>query len=420
MHRLKALHTVLFLAVAFGLYAQPLPLQQALDYAKQNNSTLTVAKLELEQALRKQETNLFLPSVSLELGVNATGSLIDSTLSSSFSAGSISIDLSSANKYTRQQQSLAKAISQSTYQTTENTVADNVITAYWNCVAAELSVTNAQTTVDQALRAYNLAVEKYEGGKATTLSVNQAKLTLSDAQYELQAAQQVADSCYNTLNYMIGQTGVWELDSMPSVSQTIPLESLLALVENTNTIKNLALAIDNAQLSQKIARNTYTSPTFSLGASIGFAGSVSNSTDFTINDETSLSLAVSIPLDAYLTNSAAQVALDTASMEIDIAQASYQKGLEELGESVKTAYTSLDQIKANLEKLEEHLVLANTQLDLVQAAYNASLSPYSDLKDSQDAVHSASLSILQQQLDYTLALYDLSNLLEVGLNTLIQ
>ncbi|WP_320127547.1 TolC family protein [uncultured Sphaerochaeta sp.] len=402
----------LILIMGTGLFASSLTLEQALDAARGSNSTIKVATLTLQQALREGETNTYLPSISLDLGVKTVGSIANNSIDTTYSVGGISFSLDSSNSYTRKQLALSSITAQNTYQSTLNTVEANVTTAYWNVVAAQLAETSEQATVEKEQRYYDQAQKRYEAGLTTQLAVNEAKLALYDSQLTLQEAQITTEKSIDSLNLLLGKSDTWEMDDLPTLKTVQALDALTALTMKTTTVKTLDLAVQQAKLNLASEKSTALSPTLSVSASTGLSGSISSS-GVTFADATSISVGVSVPLDAYLKNSSSQVSLDSKKYGVEIAQAEYESGVTSLKAKVKTAYTALQQALSTLKKLKEHNALAKEQLVLVQQSYEAGLSTFSDLQDSLTEVQSSNIAIVQQNLEYTLSLYDLSYLLEV-------
>jgi multidrug efflux system outer membrane protein len=412
MHIRNFLIAGLVLTLGSSLFASNLTLDQALVTARAKNGDLKVANLTLKQTLREGEENPYLPSISLDGGVTTTASIADSSISTSYSVGSLSFTLSSADKYTKSQYALSSIIGQNSYQSTLNTVESLVTSAYWKLASAQLVVQENQITVEQQKRYLQEVEEQYEGGLTTTLQVNQAKLALYDAQLVLQEAEQAVTTATDSLNLLMGTEGDWTVDSLPEVKEVVSLTSMLLQVGNTSSAKSLAYAVDQAELNLKSEKNSSLSPTVSFSASTSLSGSITSS-DISLSDSTSVSVSVSVPLDSYLKNSSTQIDLDSKDYDVQIAQASYDTGLESLKAQVKTSYANLQQAKANLEKLGEHQKLAKEQLELVQLSYEAGQSSFNELQDSIGEEQSANLSVLKQKLAYTLSLYNLGALLEV-------
>jgi outer membrane protein TolC len=404
--------------MASSLFANSLTLNQALETARANNDTLKIATLSLNQTLREGEENTLLPSISFDVGLTTKASIADSSISTTYSVGSLSFKLSSANKYEKQQMALSSTVGLNTYKSTLNTVESKVSTAYWNLSAAQVSAKDSQLNVEKEQRYLENVEAKYEAGLDTTLKVNQAKLALYDAQFALQTSLQNVEKATDSLNQAMGTEGTWELAELPSVQTLLPLENLYSLVANTSSAQALAYKVEQAKLNLKSEKNSSLSPTVSFSASTGLSGSIS-STDITFKDSTQVGVSVSVPLDSYLKNSSSQISLDSKAYGVEIAQASYEKGISELKAAVKTSYTSLQQAKANLEKLTQHQKLAQEQLSLLQKSYDAGQSSFNDLEDGTEAVRTSEFAIIRENLVYTLSFYNLLYLLEVEPNVLV-
>lgn len=416
MQRRNLLLFLMLLASMTSLFAGKLSLDQALESARNTNYTVKNADLTLAQKLHSSEVNTLLPSISLTAGISTNASLINTSLSTSYSIGGISFTLSSADKYTNEEQELAALSAQQTYISTLNTVESQVTQAYFSVVSAKLNVASQKLATESAQASYESMVEKYEGGRATTMEVNQAKLTLYDAELALETADQTLQTQIDDLSLLIGISEFDELDALLEIKEIKSLDSLLEMANNTS-IKSLELALKQAQLAYTMEKNTALAPTISVSASTGLSGTLSSS-NATIKDNTSLSVSVSLPLDAYLSNSSSQVSLKNKEIAVTIAQNNLEAERQSLQIQVKKAYQAVNQAKATVEKLEKHLQLAQDQQELVQASYDAGLSTYNDLTSSIKTVQSSEISILNQKTTYTQALYDLSYLLEVEIATL--
>lgn len=403
------------LIVVTSLFGSELTLSDALAAAKENNGTIKVATLQLQQSLRNTETNNYLPSLELEAGVSASGSIINGTFSSTYTVGGISWSLNTATA--SQSKALSRQTADNTYQSTLNTVSSNVTTAYWNVVAADLSLQSAKNVQVSAQSALDKTKAKFEAGKSTTLAVSQAELTESDAEYAVLVAGQTRQSALSTLSNLTGLSGDWTFQDMPQAVIPKSVDALLAKASDTTTIKRYQLLIDSADLSKKTTTNKYVSPSVNVSASTKVGGTLYSTTSKTsIADSTTVAVTVSLPLDHLISSSSAAVALDSADYDTKIARQNYANALASLQSSIKTAHVKLGQASSNLEKLGKHLELAQEQLTLIQDSYEAGKSSYSDYQNAMLSVENAKLSILQQKLNYTIALYDLSALVETDIN----
>jgi|GEM_PF-579435 len=403
-----------------------LTLDDAVTYAKANNGTLKVATLELQQSIRSTEVGRYLPSIEAYGGITTTGSIIGQSFSSSYTVGGISWTFDSSFSNTKASKQNKRDIANVTYQSKQNTITGSVTTAYWNVVAAKLAIESKQNSLDSAQRTLDSTSIKYEAGQVSRLALTQAEVTKSDAEYELSIAKQTYNTCVSTLSDLIGlKDNSWTFEDMPSTVRIASLETLQAKATSTTAIRKAQLLIDSSNIAENDVKKKYVSPSVSVSANSRLGGTIYSTklgsngsySDY-ISDTTSVSVTVSLPLDHYMKASSASVALDTAEYDIEIAKQNYANSLTDLTSSIRNAYVSLEQSQQNIENLEKHLALAKEQLRFIQDSYEAALSSYNDYESAVVAVSNATISLLQQKLNYTIALYDLSSLLETGIDGL--
>ncbi len=410
----------LSLACAFPLVSQDLSLNQALDLALNNSNTAANASLTLQQKFNDTQVNTYLPSITLSLGGEATASLMNSDYSAGFSPiASVSFSLSDTDKYTRDETELLYKLAQNTYTSTITSLQSTVVTAYWDVVAANLALEIDQLTYDSKQASLDRINEKYEGGLATTLEVSEGELALSNAKIALKQQEQTLANAKMALKNLIGQAVDQTSDDLISPATLQSLETLDAMAQQTSTISTLKLNVEEAKLAYAQENHTAFSPSLSFSATTSFSGSV-ETTGTAFEDNTTLSVAVSLPVDSYFTKSSTKISLENLQMDITIANNSLEDGIQNLLASVQTAYTALEQAEATLQYLEAYKVVVEKNYELTSNAYEAGEVDYSTLQDIENERSNASLAILQQQVNYTLALYDLSNLLETDVDTLFQ
>ncbi|MGH0054206.1 MAG: TolC family protein, partial [Sphaerochaetaceae bacterium] len=310
-------------------------------------------------------------------------------------------------------------LAQSSYTSTINTLEGQVASAYWNVVAANLALNIQQLDMQNKQASLSRVNERYEGGLATTLEVSEAELSVSNAKVLLQQQQQAVANAKLTLQNLIGEPVETTSDDLVEPRALESLEYLNALALQTSTIKTLKLNAEKAELTYAQTNHTAFSPALSFSASTSFSGEIST-TGTQLQDNTTLSVSLSVPLDSYLPNSKAQIDRKNLDNDITIANNNLTHGIETLLARIQQSYSVLAQAEATLQYLGEYKAVTDKNFELTQSAYEAGEIPYSSLEDTQNNRSNASLAILQQQVTYTLALYDLSNLLETDINTLFQ
>ncbi len=415
---MKHLFLIFALACTIPLAAQELSLSEALFLAEENSSTAKNATLELEKQYNETQVNTYLPSLNLSVGGSASGSIMDASYSASISPSiGLSFSLSNADKYSNEQSDLLYQAAQNTYTSTMNTLASQVTSAYWNVVAAGYALEIQELDLKNKEQSLQSMKEKYEGGLATTLAVSQAELSLSNSRLSLQQKTQALASAQQSLAKLTGVTVDGTSDELITPQELVSLDTLDNLAMGTTSIESLGLSVQSAELSYAQSKHASFSPSMSLSASTDFSGTLSTMTS-QLKDNTSVSVSFSLPLDSYFPSSQAQITLENLEKSIEIANNTQQSGIEDFLSSIESAYTALEQAEATLQYLEEYKAVAENNLQLTQSAWEAGEVSYAALEEIESAVSNASLAILQQQVSYTLALYDLSHLLETDIETL--
>ena len=410
------------LTCALPLTARSITLDEALGAARSENKEIKVATLELAQSQRENSVNDWLPSISLQVGASASASVIDKSFNSSYSLGGVTWSLDSATRSANKaNRILSNESALLAYQSKVNSIDSKVTTAYWNAEAARLAWESRQNTLKRNQRALQTIQDKFEAGTATTLSVSQAEMSVADSQYQAQIARQTYQTALTTLSNLtgldIGEDTV--LQEMPGnftlQDRSLPTGNL----EDTTTIKQYALALARARQTLADATSEGKGISVNVTAKTSFGDTIYSYRDHDgswgfsdFADTTTLGVTVSVPLDHLFRNSSASIAIDSARYDIQIAELNLQQALDDLRTDVENAITSVRQTEDNLHLLDHHLALAQEQLELTQASYDAGKSSFSDLEDAKQAVSDAELSKVQQQLNHTIALYDLATLLE--------
>jgi hypothetical protein len=122
------------------LTARQLTLEQALQSATASSLTAHNAKLTLEKQLNQASINAHLPSISISAGATASTSLLEQNSSAQISpAASLSFSLSSTDRYAKASNALLAKTAQTTYSSSLQSLGMQVMRAYWNVAAAQLS-----------------------------------------------------------------------------------------------------------------------------------------------------------------------------------------------------------------------------------------------------------------------------------------
>jgi outer membrane protein TolC len=393
-------------------------LAEAIKQAKAYNTDAQNAAITLSQNLNEAQVNEYLPSIKLSAGASAQASLLDASYSASISPNAtLSFSLSSANRYTNEQQSLSAQSARSNYASTMQQIEQAVTTAYWNVVAAELSLQMQQLEVSHKQENLEQMRSQYEGGEITTLTVSQAELSLADALLGESSRERVLEEAKDQLSLLTGSAVVGKLDDLLPIGELKSLDALLALASSTTTIKTAELSVEQAKLAYLQTQASSASPVLALDASTTFSAQLSTSGS-SLRDSTTVGVTVSIPVDAYLKNSKTNITLKNLASDIEVAENRLMASKKALASSISSAYHSIEEAKKTIDYLSAYELLAQQSADLSQIAYNAGEISYRELAESQKSLSQAHLSLLVQQVNHTLLIHKLANLLQVPTTTL--
>jgi multidrug efflux system outer membrane protein len=405
-------------------------LEQALQAAFANNTDLSIAQVELQQALRTQDatSTTYMPSISLSGGISTGGSLIGGTfsgLSASASAGiSMSFDGSMLTDSTSR--TLAKEGAGISYQRTLSSLEDSVTTSYWKLVANDNAVEEARLSLDQANRQLDTANDRYENGLASQLTVAQARLSVSQAQILLKQLQDSRDLALSSFRAL---TGISETDfNLEDLPQTIELllpdaQTLyLDYAGDNTTVRSLQNSVAQAQNDSKTLTLSARGPTVSVSGAWGRAGRIVDATVQSstggLSDTGLVSVSVSVPLSSYIPGTSQNLAIKNSEDAVTTARLQLQAGQQELLQSIESAVLNITQQQENLRMMQQNLETTQYSYDLSVEAFEAGLLSNQELETARTSLLNAQIDILSTRLNHLTGCIELASLLETDLTAL--
>jgi outer membrane protein TolC len=396
---------ILLVLISTSLPAATLTLSQAQDLAVSSNLAVKSSTLDLKAAQKTSEINNALPSISLSAGMNASTGLF-STQQTSIGANvgvGASFKLFDGDKYTVKTRLINVENAKLSVETKTSDARIQVTNLYWNVVAQDLNVKSLSATLESMEKNHQANLQRYEAGQIDSLTLSQSELSLFNVEQNLLEATLSYQSAQTALKDVIGEADLNDLDELLEIRQLKEIDSFTSDIFAAALVKQSQLAVENAKVSYDSARYTATKPTLSLSASVGLSASYSTSANiFSISDSYSGSVSMSIPTDSWFKNSAISVNLENLDTAIQQASLSVQQAKDEAMDEVQEIYDNIDKCIRNQETLNKKQVLLETQLKLIQQAYDGGLTDYLSLLEADENVFLGNLSILQNQLDYTI------------------
>lgn len=415
--------------------AATISVDDAIKLAQDNNKQLQVARINLENSIRSASAISYLPSLS----IGSTASLrdvsfIDSTYATNIDptiGASISMSVKSTDFLSGNTNKLTKQSAYNSYEQSVLSVENSVRTAYYNLVSTMLAVESAERNLQDNKRSYESVERQYEGGKATTLALSQAELSLYDATLAYDNAVTTKENAYLALSYLIGLDDFEVEREFPEIREIKSYEEIKGMISSSLTYQKALIEVSQAEDTEKNRKASLVYPTVSVNASYRIGQSIEgpyktssrkNSSwgDGEMYDSASVSLSVSLPLDHLLPRSNAKVNLQNASSNVTKAQISAESTLESLMQNVEKAYRSLESARNNITKYEKYLTLAQKKLTLTEESYEGGKATYNELSDAKSALFEREIALLDQKLTYITAISDLALMLGVDSETLLK
>lgn len=419
---------------------QQFSLQEAIDFALQNNRTAKNAALDIEAAKQQkwETTSTGLPQISATVdyqnflkqqvslipaeffggnpgefaevafgtkqSINATA-----TLRQKLFDGSYLVGLQSAKVYLQ--------ISKNAKTKTDLEVRKAVINAYGNVLLAEESVKILQDNVKVLQENLNETTKIYENGLTEQENVEQLQITLSGIESALNNTTRLKTLAYQMLNITLG------LDVYSTTALTDNLESLTAqnisleLLETDANVENSVdyLIAENDKTSKELLLKLEKSKALpTLNAFIN-GGYTANSNTFTFADKDQkwfgsslFGVGLNIPIFSSLGRSAAtqraKINLEKAKDDLIETEQKLQLQIAAAKSDYQFAIEDYDNKKQNLQ-LAERIEQKN------QTKFFEGISSSFDLRQAQTQLYSAQQDYLQAMLDVINKKADLETLL---------
>lgn len=446
---MKKLSTLLFLMCFSVVFSQDTPtsftLQEAIDYALENNRQAKNAARDIEAAKQQkwETTATGLPQLNANINyqnnlkqqvslvpaeffggqpgefaevifgtkqnVNATA-----TLNQLLFDGSYLVGLQSAKVFLE--------ISENAKTKTDLEVREAVINAYGNVLLSEESVKILESNVAVLQKNLNETTKIYENGLEEQESVEQLQITLSNLKSNLNNANRLKSIAYQLFNITLGidyNTNTTLTDTLENLTlENISLEILSQELDVTSTIDYRIAANDrkSKELLLKLEKSKAL-PQLSAYLNGGYLG-FSNEFTFFDNDQnwagfSSFGLNLNIPIFSSGKRSAA-----TQRAKINL-----EKSKDDLTETEQRLYLQIETAKSNYkfaiedyDNKKQNLALAERIEQKNQTKFFEGIGSSFELRQAQTQLYTAQQELLQTMLDVINAKAELETILNTPIN----
>lgn len=439
---------ILTLAILFGYLTsaqvnQSFTLQQAIDFALENNRTAKNAARDIEAAKKQkwETTSTGLPQVEASIDYNnwlkQQVSLIPAeffggnpgefaeiefgtkhsmnataTIKQLLFDGSYLVGLQSAKVFLE--------ISKNAKEKTDLEVRKAVINAYGNVLLAEESVKILENNKAVLQKNLDETTKIYENGLGEEESVEQLQITLSGVESTLNNTKRLNTLAYQMLNITLGldlSSNIKLLDNLETLTaQNISLDLLESeeIVENTIDYK---VAFNDKRAKELLLKLEKSRALPSLNAFLNGAYSgFGNSFEFAQKEQkwfgsSLLGVSMNIPIFSSLGRSAAT---QRAKINLEKAQDDLTELEQQLKFQIKSAKSNYQFAIEDYENKKRNLNLAERIEQKNQTKFFEGVGSSFELRQAQTQLYSAQQEYLQSMLDVITNKADL----ETALNTI--
>lgn len=431
MRKLLILFSLIISTIAYSQEIKTeFTLQEAIDYALENNRQSKNAALDIDAAIKQkwETTATGLPQISatidyqnaLKRNVFVFGDQIiqagskhtltgTATLSQLLFDGSYLVALQSAKVYLE--------ISENAKIKTDLEVRKSVINAYGNVLLAKESVSILERNIAVLEKNLNDITKIFENGLEEEESVEQLKITLSSVKSNLNNTSRLKDLAYQMLNITIGKpinesiVIAENLDALAVANIQLELLDTTNNAENTIDYKIAANDKVSKELLVKLEKSKAL-PTLSAFVNGGYSGN-RESFNFTNTGEkwygsSIFGVSLNVPIFSSGMRSAAT---QRAQINLEKSKINLTETEQVLNLQIQSAKSDYQFAIEDYQNKKENLALAERIEKKNQTKFFEGISSSFDLRQAQTQLYTAQQELLQTMLDVITKKAELETLL---------
>lgn len=394
-----------------------LTIEDAVTLASDNNISLKRQKLSLDLLETKNKTswNSVSPTASI---TGSYGSSFGDQASNSWSVtGSINMSLSPSLYTSIQGAKLNYENGLISYDEAVRTVELNVRKAFYSLIYAKEQLTLSQRNLETARQSYNSNRDKYNRGQLSELNLLNSQYSYESLKPSLESAEINYENSLGTFKQMLGLSQDTEIELKGTLEDYAKLGeiNIEKNVEDLPAVQSLKRQIEMTENNLLATRFSAWGPSVTAGYTYGQSGTFESSQTRETN---SLSVRVSIPLDGYLPWSNGALSIDSQKSNLEDLQLQLENQKTTSSLEIENALKKIKQAQSQLSTLQTNINLAQRKYNATLTAYNHGSADYLTLQNASDSLMSAQNS--RQSQIYTLisSVLDLENLLGVPFGTL--
>lgn len=415
---------LLFPLFSYSQVSERWNLQKCIDYALEHNIQIKKSRVAQETAsiTTKQSQSALFPTISGDVSQGLTyrpfqkqaGNYVNGSIASSSSnklsqSGSYGINAQwtvwdgGQSRQTIKSNQIAEQIAGLSTQQTANNIQEQIAQLYIQILYTEEALKVNTTLLKNDEKLWQRGQELMQNGKMAKADVAQLEAQVQSGRYDIVNAKTQIASYKLQLKQLLELSGTDELEIDTTVNvdesllSNIPDKATVyeAALENRPEIKGGKLAIEQSNLSMKIAKAAYT-PTISMTAGIGDSHMTGIQTAFGSqmrdNFNGAVGVSVSIPiLDNRKRKSTVEKAkVNQLSTQLDLQD--YQKTLYN---SIETYWINAVNSKEKYVAAKSNAASMNTSYELVDEQFKVGIKNIAELLTARTKVLTAEQEKLQ-------------------------
>lgn len=429
---MKHIYIIVFLLISALGFSQEektsFTLQEAIDYALENNPTAKNAALDIDAA-KKQKweiTTIGLPQVNAKVNYqnfikqqvsvipaeffggnqgefaevifgtkhNATAT---ATLSQLLFDGSYLVGLQSAKVFLE--------ISKNAREKTDLQIRKAVINAYGNVLLAQESIVIIKRNITVLEKNLFDVTKIYENGLEEEESVEQLKITLSSIKSALNNANRLKELAYKMLNITIGkdiQSSIVLEDTLTSLTTQNTVLSLLDTDENVENTIDFKIAANNKTAKELLVKLEKSKALPSLSAFLngGYSAFDNNFVFFNNNTKWFGSSLFGVNLNVPIFSSGKRnAATQLAKINLEKAELGLTETQQRIKLQIASAKSNYQFAIEDYNNKKENLTLAERIEKKNQIKFFEGLTSSFDLRQAQIQLYTSQNELLQAMLD---------------------
>jgi len=425
--------TTVLISVSF-VYAQDvenrkkLTLDEAIQTALENNISIQISKIQLEQAQRTEnhKWNNFLPSVNASVSASDNSGLTSVQNNLSVSA-QISANLNLSAGLGKKLQSIKDSYESGLldYDDSVNQIKVDVTKAFYSLLYTEKQVELNKASLTSYENQYNQIKVKKSQGLVPELDLLTSQLDYENAKVTLKNSQSLYITNYilflNDIGYPVEDNNFPDLagdlsDYEKYYDVDFSAWNLDELIENSSSVRSIKDSINQTQLSlDQIKLNIYI-PSLTLSANVNPYSFSYSSNPVTKNqtDSWSLSLGFSYSLDNLIPGSAAKDNIASIEDSLNTLNLQLQNTKNQLLTNAIEMINGIELSKETLKNCQQNLELAKKSLELAEVAYKNGTKDLSAFQSAQNTYNNVSVQLNNQQLSLITSIIELKSLLNIN------